>query len=66
MKSTAEVVRVGEAFAWIENQRSIAIQASTRDGKPVELDAEQAKQFADRVAKLADVLRSLQAQADES
>lgn len=66
MKSTAEVVKVGDAFAWIETQRAaIALKASTREGKPVELSSDQIRLLADRLAKLADVLDSLQEQERE-
>ena len=38
MKSTAEIVKVSEVFAWIETERaSIALKAATREGKQVEL-----------------------------
>jgi hypothetical protein len=60
MKSTAEVVKVSEAFAWIETQRAcIAPKAAMRDGKPVELTAEQTRLLAQRLNKLADTLDSL-------
>ena len=72
MKSTAEVVKVSDVFAWIETQReSIAMRATTRDGKPVELTADQTRLLAQRLTKLADVLDSLveqereRAQSDE-
>jgi len=66
MKSTAEVVKVAEAFAWIETQRAaIALKASTRDGQAVELTADQTRLLAQRLAKLADVLDSLVEQERE-
>lgn len=66
MKSTAEVVKVSEAFAWIETERErIALKAQTRDGKPVELTAEQTRVLAQRLSKLADVLDSLVEQERE-
>lgn len=66
MKSTAEVVKVSDAFAWIETQRAtIALKASTRDGKPVELTADQTRLLAQRLTKLADVLDSLVEQERE-
>ncbi|MCX4242728.1 hypothetical protein [Paraliomyxa miuraensis] len=66
MKSTAEVVKVSEVFAWIETQReAIAMRATTRDGKPVELTAEQTRLLAQRLTKLADVLDSLVEQERE-
>lgn len=66
MKSTAEVVKVSDAFAWIETERAcIAIKSTTRDGKPVELTAAQTRLLAERLTKLADVLDSLVAQERE-
>ncbi len=60
MKSTAEVVKVKECFAWIETQRNaVALRATTRDGKPIELTADETRLLAQRLTKLADVLDSL-------
>ncbi|MBK6921777.1 MAG: hypothetical protein IPH07_30555 [Deltaproteobacteria bacterium] len=59
MKSTAELVRVKQAMAWIEEQRAIHIKAALPKGEPVELTAAEARRFAERLAKLADVLDSL-------
>jgi len=42
MKSTSEVVRVKQAFAWIEQQRAIHLKAVTPKGEPVELSADEA------------------------
>lgn len=63
MKSTAEVVKVKEAFAWIEGQTAIHLKATTRDGGPVVLTAAEAKNLAERLGRLADVLASVQEQA---
>jgi hypothetical protein len=66
MKSTSEIVKVSEAFAWIETQRAcIALKAATRDGKPVELTADETRLLAQRLTKLADVLDSLVEQERE-
>lgn len=66
MKSTAEVVKVSEAFAWIETERArIALKSVTRDGKPVELTADQTRVLAQRLSQLADVLDSLVEQERE-
>lgn len=66
MKSTAEVVKVSEVFAWIETERAtIALKGATREGKPVELTAEQTRLLSQRLAKLADTLDSLVAQERE-
>lgn len=66
MKSTAEVVKVSEVFAWIETERAaISLKGSTRDGKPVELTADQTRLLAQRLIKLADVLDSLVEQERE-
>lgn len=66
MKNTAEVVKVKEAFAWIEQQREIHLRATTKDGGPVVLSASEAKRLAERLGRLAAVLESLQAEADEA
>jgi len=68
MKSTAEVVKVKEAVAWIENERGsdtghIALQATTREGKPIHLSAAQTRSLGERLIKLADGLDSLIEQA---
>lgn len=60
MKSTAEVVKVKDAFAWIEDQREIHLRATTKDGGAVVLTADDARRLAERIARLADVLDSLQ------
>ena len=66
MKNTAELVKVKEAFAWIEGQTMIHLKATTRDGGPVVLTAEQAKNLAERLGRLAAVLESvLEHGADE-
>lgn len=65
MKSTAEVVRVKQAFAWIEQQRAIHLKAVTPKGEPVELTADDARNLAGRLVHLATILDSLAARADE-
>jgi len=66
MKSTAEVVKIKDAFAWIETQRnSIALRATTRDGKPIELTADETRLLSQRLTKLADVLDRLVEQERE-
>lgn len=60
MKSTAEVVRVKGAFAWVDGQRSIHLKAVEGDGKPVELSVEDARLLADRLRILAQTLEALQ------
>ncbi|MBX7080865.1 MAG: hypothetical protein K1X88_16825 [Nannocystaceae bacterium] len=61
MKGTAELVRVKQAMAWIEQQRAIHLKAAMPKGEPVELSAAEARRFAEQLSKLADVLESLQA-----
>lgn len=65
MKSTSEVVRVKDAFAWIEEQQSIHLKAVTAKGNAVVLSAAEAKTLAARLEKLAATLESLQAAAAE-
>lgn len=60
MKSTAEVVRVKDAFAWIEEQQAIHLKAITAKGNAVVLSAAEARTLAARLEKLASVLESLQ------
>ena len=64
MKSTAEVVKVKEAFAWIEQQREIHLRATTKGGGPVVLTAAEAKRLAERLGRLAAVLESLESDSD--
>ena len=65
MKSTAEVVRVKSAFAWIEQQRVIHLKAGGAKGEPVELTAEETRRLADRLTKLANILEALQAAEED-
>ena len=65
MNTTSEVVRVKEAYAWVEAQKFIHIKAATADGKPVQLTAEEAKLLAERLLKLAQTLASLQSRAED-
>lgn len=65
MKNTAEVVRVKQAFAWIEGQRVIHLKAGGPKGEPVELTAEDTRKLAERLTKLADVLTALEQEGDE-
>lgn len=70
MKSTAEVVKVRDAMAWIESTRdssegSVALSATTREGKPVMLSAHETRVLAERLVKLADSLDSLAEQRRE-
>lgn len=61
MKSTAELVRVKDAIAWIEEQQAIHIKAVTTKGGAVVLTAAEARTLAVRLEKLASILESLQA-----
>lgn len=65
MTTTSEVVRVKEAYAWVEAQKSIQLKAVTADGKPVQLTADDARILGERLIKLAQTLASLQAHQDE-
>ena len=56
MKTTAEVVRVKQAMAWIEDQEAIHLTAILPGGGPVVLSAEEAKNLAKRLERLAEIL----------
>jgi hypothetical protein len=51
------IKRVGDAFAWIEQEGSIYLKSVSREGDPLELSAGEARQ-------LAEVLNSLAAELD--
>jgi len=66
MNTTAEMVRVKEALAWVDAPRCVQLKAVTAKGMPVELDAAQTRKLAERLLKLAATLETLQAEpADE-
>ncbi len=65
MNSTSEMVRVKEAFAWVEAPRCVQLKAVAAGGAPVELDAAQTRKLAERLLKLAQTLENLQADAEE-
>lgn len=65
MKSTAEVVRVKDAFAWIEEHKEIHLKAITSKGNAVVLSAAEARTLAARLEKLAGVLESMQSREPE-
>lgn len=65
MNTTAEMVRVKEAMAWIDAPRCVQLKAVTSKGMPVELDAAQTRKLAERLLKLAATLETLQADAED-
>ncbi len=65
MNTTAEMVRVKEALAWVDAPRCVQLQAVTPTGQPVELDAEQTRRLAERLLKLAATLETLQSETEE-
>jgi hypothetical protein len=65
MNTTAEMVRVKEAMAWVDAPRCVQLKAVTAKGMPVELDAEQTRKLAERLLKLATTLENLQNEANE-
>ncbi len=65
MNTTAEVVRVKEAYAWVDAARCVQLKAITADGAPIELTAEEATRLSERLLKLAKTLESLQSQQTE-
>lgn len=50
---------VGEFFGWIEQETSIQLKACTRLGDPIEVSAEEAREIARMLLKLADELEEL-------
>jgi len=44
----------GDLYLWVEQSSSIQIKAVTKQGDPVELNAEEARDLADQLKKLAD------------
>lgn len=65
MNTTAEMVRVKEALAWVDAPRCVQLKAVTAKGMPVELDAEQTRKLAERLLKLAATLETLQADSSD-
>lgn len=65
MNTTAEMVRVKEALAWVDAPRCVQLKAVTAKGMPVELDAEQTRKLAERLLKLAATLETLQADSSQ-
>lgn len=64
MKATSEIIRVGGAFCWIEDQRIIQLKAADRDGEPIELDAAGARRLGEALTRLATTLAKLEADAE--
>lgn len=60
MHSTAKMIKVSDAMAWIEDETVIALQCATKDGKPATFDAEQARRLARGLEDLANALDSVQ------
>lgn len=63
MKATSEIIRVGGAFCWIEDQRVIHLKAAGKDGEPVELDSAAARKLSESLGRLATTLAKLEADA---
>jgi hypothetical protein len=66
MNTTAEMVRVKEALAWVDAPRCVQLKAVTAKGMPVELDAAQTRKLAERLLKLAATLETLQAEPTDN
>lgn len=64
MKATSEILRVGNAFAWIEDHRVINLKAVTADGEPLPLDAKQARKLSEILARLATHLDQIEAERE--
>jgi hypothetical protein len=60
MAATSELLKVGDAFAWIEDGKAIHLKASTGKSDPVELTAAEAMRVAEMLTKLARTLDSAQ------
>jgi hypothetical protein len=60
MSTTSEVIRVKEAFAWVEDGREVHLKANGPGGKPVVLTAEETRKLAERLIKLAATVESRQ------
>jgi len=60
MKTTAEVVRVKQAMAWIEEQETIHLTAVATGGGPVVLTAQETRNLAKRLTRLADILDAIE------
>lgn len=65
MNTTAEMVRVKEAMAWVDAPKCVQLKAVTNKGMPVELDAAQTRKLAERLLKLAATLETLQNDPDQ-
>ncbi|MBL4686262.1 MAG: hypothetical protein JKY37_16835 [Nannocystaceae bacterium] len=65
MKTTAEVVRVKQAMAWIEEQDKIHLTATVPGGGPVVLTAEETRRLAQRLERLAQILEAVQERSKE-
>ncbi len=65
MKTTSELVRVKQAMAWIEEQDRIHLTAAVPGGGPVVLTADEAKNLAQRLGRLAEILDALQQERED-
>ncbi len=63
VKATSEILRFGEAFCWIEQQKVIHLKAVSRDGEPLALDAAQARKLSEGLERLATTLERFEAEA---
>lgn len=62
MNTTAEVVTVNGAFAWVNGKDSILLKAVSPKGEAIALSAAQTRRLAERLLKLAATLESLSAE----
>lgn len=62
MSTTAEVVTVNGAFAWVDGKESVLLKAVTPQGDAIALSVEQTRRLAERLLKLAATLESLKAE----
>jgi hypothetical protein len=57
-----DVKRVGDAYAWVEQQSSIHVKACSANGDPLEFTAEEARAFGRVLMSLAAELEALDSQ----
>jgi len=62
MSTTAEVVTINGAFAWVDGKEAVYLKAVSPKGEAIVLTVEQTRRLAERLMKLAATLESLKNQ----